>query len=245
MSLLALQRTLRDQILAVEPDGVPLGAERGLAVYRHAYRAQLAACLRETFAKTHAWLGDAAFDAASQHHIVDHTPHSWTLGDYGEGFEHTLGRLYPQDPEVIELAWLDWGLSKAFDGPDAAPISPEALAAVDWDRAVLHFVPTLIMGEVRSNAGAIWSALAEGAGPPPAAVLPRNAALRIWRLDLSPQFRTIDSLERQALDLALSGASFAEVCDRLAHQGDDDQAAPALGAMLGRWLQDGLITSIT
>lgn len=245
MSLLALQRAMRDQILAVEPDGVAAGSERGLAVYRHAYRAQLAACLRDTFSKTQAWLGDEAFDRACQDHIADHAPHSWTLGDYGEGFEHTLRRLYPRDPEVFELAWLDWGLSRAFDGPDADPISQEALASVDWERAVLHFVPTLSISLARTNAAAIWSAIAEGVTPPPAATLPQPAAVRVWRLGLSPQFRTIDALEREALELALKGAGFAEVCDRLAGQGDDGQSAQALGAMLGSWLQDGLITSIT
>lgn len=245
MSLLTLQRAMRDQILAAELNGIAVGSEAGLRVYRHAYRAQLVACLRDTFGKTHAWLGDHAFDAACQAHIIDHTPHSWTLGDYGEGFDHTLGRLYPGDPEVVELAWLDWGLSKAFDGADAPPIAPEALTAVDWDRAILHFAPTLIVGEARTNAAAIWSAIAEGVTPPPAAVLPQPAALRIWRLDLSPQFRTIDSLEHQALERARAGASFAEVCDHLAHRGEDDEAAQALGSILGGWLQDGLITSIT
>lgn len=218
---------------------------RGLAVYRNAYRAQLAACLRDTFEKTHAWLGDNAFDSACQAHIADHAPHSWTLGDYGEGFEDTLRRLYPKDPEVIELAWLDWALSRAFDGPDADPITPEALSAVDWDRAVLHFVPTLIVGEVTTNAGAIWSGLAEGATPPSATLLPRPATIRVWRLGLSPQFQTVENLERDALVLALNGASFAELCDLLTPTADNGQAVQALGAVLGTWLQHGLITAVT
>lgn len=242
MSLLALQRALRDQILAVEPEGVPAGSERGLAVYRHAYRAQLTACLRETFEKTHAWLGDEAFDAACQDHIADHVPHSWTLGDYGEGFDDTLRRRYPRDDEVAELTALEWGLARAFDGPDGDRISQEALAQVDWERAVLLFVPTLVVREAKTNAGAIWSAIAEGATPPPAVALPQTGGTRIWRLGLSPQFRTIDALERAALDLALAGASFAAVCEQLA--GDDGgQSVEALGAILGGWLQDGLITA--
>lgn len=245
MSLLALQSALRDQILAVEPEGVTADQERGVAVYRHAYRAQLSASLRETFAKTHAWLGDDAFDAACQAHIAEHTPHSWTLGDYGEGFEHTLRTLYPNDPEVVELAWLDWGLSRAFDGPDADPITSEALSVVDWDHADLHFLPTLVVGEVTTNAGAIWSAVAEGATPPPASLLSQPAAIRIWRAGLSPQFQTVDALEREALALALNGASFAEMCEQLTPPDDDGQAAQALGAVLGAWLRCGLITSVT
>lgn len=247
MSLLARQRALRDHILAAEPDGVEgvaPGAARGLAVYRHAYRAQLAACLRETFEKTHAWLGDEAFNTACEAHIVAHPPHSWTLDDYGDGFDQTLRELYPNDPEVGELAWLDWTLSRAFSGPDADTVSAEALAAVDWDRAVLRLAPTLAVAEARSNAAAIWSAMAEDGTPPAATVLPRPAAVRVWRIGLSPQFRTIEDLERRALELARDGVSFADLCDQLADQNDSGHVAQVLGAMLGGWLRDGLIVAV-
>lgn len=247
MSLLALQRGLRDHILAgteAPPAGVDACAAPGLAVYRHAYRAQLVACLRDVFEKTWSWLGDEAFDDAAQEHVEQRPPSSWTLGEYGDDFPRTLERLYPHDPEVAEIAWLDLTLRRAFDGPDASPIASEALAAVDWESAVLEFAPTLVLGEVVSNAAAIWGAIAEGKRPPAAERLPAPAALRVWRSDLSPRYRTMDAFEHRALALALAGLSFGGLCTVLAEGADAEAAAPRLGGLLGAWLQDGLIRGV-
>jgi hypothetical protein len=248
MNLLELQRHARDHILAgrAEPMlGAAPTAAPGLSVYRHAYRAQLVACLRDTFEKTWAWLGDEAFDSAAQAHVTLHPPRSWTLGDYGGQFPEVLCGLYPRDPEVSELAWLDWTLHRAFDGPDAEPIRPDALADVDWDTAVLAFVPTLSLGVVTTNCAAIWTAIAEGATPPGAEAVADRAAIRVWRAGLSPQYRTIEGFEFKALSLALSGLGFGELCQQLAAGEEADAAVPRLGQLLGRWLQDGLISAAT
>lgn len=245
MSLLAIQRGLRDHILTGgddRPEGVAPSGHAGLAVYRHAYRAQLVACLRDAFEQTWSWLGDDGFDAAALHHIAAHPPSGWTLDVYGEDFPQTLAELYPDDPEVAELAWLDWSLRRAFDGPDADPITAEALAQVDWDRVVLTLSPTLTIGEMTTNSAAIWSALAEGQGPPAVERLPAPAALRVWRQGLSPQYRTIDTFERRALALVLDGCGFAQLCDRLAETKDAQHAVERLGGLLAAWLRDGLVS---
>lgn len=246
MSLLAIQRGLRDHILANKadhPEGVAASGEAGLAVYRHAYRAQLVTCLRDTFEQTWAWLGDDGFDAAALSHIAAHPPRGWTLDAYGEGFAQTLARLYPDDPEVAELAWLDWTLRRAFDGPNADPITPEALAQVDWESALLTLSPTLTVGAVTTNSAAIWSALTEGQTPPAVERLPAPAAIRVWRQGLSPRYRTIDVFERQALTMVLDGCAFGQLCEQLAASDDAERAVEQVGGLLGAWLQDGLVCS--
>lgn len=244
MSLLDTQRGFRDHILAGTDAPLAGAPERGLAVYRHAYRAQLIASLRDTFEKTWAWLGDEAFDKAARHHVENHAPKSWTLNEYGADFIQSLRTLYPGDPEVPDLAWLDWTLRRAFDGPDADAIKPEALAQVDWDNAVLIFVPTLTMGEVVTNCAAIWGALAEEITPPAAERLTAPATIRIWRSGLTPKYRTIENFEQRALTLAMAGSSFADLCALLVEDGDTDRAAQNVGAVLAVWLQDGLIRDI-
>lgn len=244
MSLLDTQRGFRDHILAGTDAPLPGAPERGLAVYRHAYRAQLIASLRDTFEKTWAWLGDEAFDKAARHHVEHHAPKSWTLNEYGADFVQSLRALYPGDPEVAELAWLDWTLRRAFDGPDADAIKPEALAQVDWDNAVLIFVPTLTMGEVATNCAAIWGVLAEEKTPPAAERLAAPATIRVWRSGLTPKYRTIENFEQRALTLAMAGSSFADLCALLVEAGDTDRAAQNVGAVLALWLQDGLIRDI-
>src|SRR5882724_6446222 len=140
MNLLALQREIRDHLLHGRPDVGRLvrgEAAPRLAVYHNAYRMQLLACLRDTYEKTHAWLGHQNFDAAGLEHIASHTPVSWTLNDYDLNFDQTLAARYPDDPEVAELAWLEWALRRAFDGPDASPIAADGLTQIDWDHVVI------------------------------------------------------------------------------------------------------------
>lgn len=247
MNLLATQLSFRAALTGDLEDvaahfGDP-SAATGLAVYHNAYRVQLVDCLRETFERLDAWLGSEAFTLAALVHIAECPPHGWTLGVYGEGFDTTLARLYTDDPEVAELAWLEWALSKAFAGADAEPLAANNLPAVDWDRARLNFVPTLQIAEVATNVGAIWSALSAGEQPPAAEPLPTPAALLVWRQDYTPSFRTIDQNERRALKQMLSGATFGELClAQVEHWGDDEGVRRA-GEFLGQWLHDGLVTS--
>ncbi|MGK0489950.1 HvfC/BufC family peptide modification chaperone [Sphingomonas echinoides] len=247
MSLLAMQRTFLDFLLD-QPTDIPVavngGAGPGLAVYHNAYSAQLIACLKDSYERLWAWLGDDAFEAAARHHIGRHAPTSWTLGDYGIGFADTIDALYPEDPEVAEIAALDWALRRAFDGPDASPFDPARLAEIDWDDAVIHFVPTLELIPVKTNCGAIWTAIAASDDVPAAQMLPESGWMRVWRVDLQPHFATIERTEMDAIQLAASGLSFARLCDRLAEKIGVEEAVLAAGRYLTSWLQDGLIADI-
>jgi hypothetical protein len=217
----------------------------GLAVYHNAYRMQLVACLRDTFERVWAWLGDDAFSAAARAHIASNPPRSWTLADYGAEFSQTLHTLYPRDPECAELAALDWHLRRAFDGGDSTAVDAGLLEGIDWERAVFRFVPTLRILPVVTNCGAIWSAIAAGNTPPASAPLPAPAAIRIWRSGLSPRFCTIDAIEHSSIELAQSGASFAAVCNALAEKGGDAaKAAENAGRLLAAWLQDGVLAAV-
>ncbi|MGY2733762.1 HvfC/BufC family peptide modification chaperone [Sphingomonas sp. UYP23] len=247
MSLLALQRTFLDFLLDQPTDlavAVSGSAGPGLAVYHNAYRAQLVACLKDSYERLWAWLGDDAFDAAALAHVSLHAPTSWTLGDYGIGFADTISALYPEDPEVAEIAALDWALRRAFDGPDASPFDPTRLAEIDWDEAVIHFVPTLALLPVTTNCGAIWTGIAASDDVPAAQMLPEPAWVRVWRVELQPHFATIEATEREAIQLAASGERFARLCDRLAETIGVEEAVLAASRYLSSWLQDGLIADI-
>jgi hypothetical protein len=247
MTLAELQRTFLDHLLD-RPNAVAgaLGddAAPGLAVYHHAYRAQLIACLKDSYERLWAWLGDDGFEAAARRHIADHPPQSWTLGDYGIGFAATVDALYPDDPEVAEIAALDWALRRAFDGPDAAPFDPATLGDIDWDEATIGFVPTLALLPVATNCGAIWNAIAAGEAVPAAESLPEPGWIRVWRVELQPHFASIEQGERDAITLAASGISFAGLCDRLAGEMGVEAAADTAGHYLSTWLGDGMIAGI-
>lgn len=247
MSLLSLQREFRAVLLDdARPAAADFGADSaaGYRVYHHAYRAQLVAALRDSYERLCAWLGDSAFEDAARFHVAGHPPGSWTLNDYGAEFADTLSHLYPDDPEVAEIAALDWAMRRAFDGADAPALDRSTLADVDWDHARLHFVPTLRFVPVTTNGAAIWTAIGEGSPVPAVQLLPEPASIRVWRAGLEPRFKTIALAERRALDLCLSGRSFARVCNELAAEQGVGGAVEAAGAYLGDWLGDGLLVAI-
>lgn len=247
MSLAALQRDFRDWLTDVPvamDDWVDGHARAGLDIYHNAYRVQLVECLKDTFAKTFLWLGEDAFIDAARVHIERTPPSGWTLGAYGVRFDETLADLYPDDAEVAELAWLDWALSRAFEGPDAATIAADTLAQIDWDRAILHLIPSVRIGRAGTNAGAIWSALEAQDAPPAAVLLPNAGAMLVWRQDFTPCFRTIEAIEQRALEIVGSGSSFTALCTILIEQLGEEAGIAHAGSMLAEWIDHGLILAI-
>ena len=247
MSLLALQRDMRAWLACEDTsaaDRLGAAAASGLRVYQNNYRAQLVACLEESFAQTRAWIGDDAFHEAVIAHIDRVPPCSWTLDAYPLDFPATLAMHYPDDSEVAELAWIDCTLGEAFVGFDAAALTTDDLAGIDWDRAILHFTPTMNLADLTTNATAIWSALANGEAPPEVELLPETGAILVWRQGLTAQFRAIDRHERDALDLARTGLPFAGFCARMVDAHGEDAGIARAGGLLRQWLGDGMIVGI-
>jgi hypothetical protein len=211
----------------------------GLGIYQNNYRAQLAACLEDSFSVTLAWLGGAAFHDAIVAHVGSVPPTSWTLDLYGRDFPATLRALYPDDPEVGDLATIEWALSEAFVAPDAPPLAAD-LTTMDWDKARIGLVPSLTFHALKTNAPAIWSAIQGGSEPPAAILLPAPEALILWRSDELCRFRSIMPDERDALlFLTTPGATFGGLCAALG-----EGKVERIGPWLGQWLAEGQIASI-
>jgi len=247
MSLLTLQRDMRAWLAHADDDAaarIGQGAVPGLLVYQNNYRAQLAACLEEGFERVRDWIGGEAFHRAIVAHVDRLPPSSWTLDAYVRDFPATLALLYPGDPEVAELGWIEMALAEAFAASDAVALRAGDLAGVDWDRALLRVTPSLELGDLTTNATAIWSALAEGAVPPAVASLPDPGAILVWRDGETPRFRAIDTYERQALLAIRSGLSLPDLCAAMVDALGEEDGIAAAGRMLGQWIADGLIVGV-
>jgi hypothetical protein len=129
-------------------------------------------------------------------------------------------------------------------GADASPVDAAALTDIDWETAVLHFMPTLELLPVTTNVAAIWSALSGSETPPSATPLPEPADLIIWRHGLAPRFRTATPEERHALSQLREGQTFGSLCAALVERLGEERGPALAGSFLGQWLSDGLITRI-
>jgi hypothetical protein len=229
----------RSRMLPLLQDGYGIPRELRLNIYHNAYRARLQEALGNVFERTWAYLGDDAFAAAGARYIEAH-PSTWrNLRDYGADFPAALRELMPEDPEVAELAAMDWKLHLAFDAPNAALLDHSRLAALaeaDWANARFEFHPSVSMAVFAWNAFEVWHAIDQGKTPPPARRLARPTALLFWRSQLASRFRSLDETEHAALRELAAGASFAAICEGVTPQ----QA----GSWLRAWIADELLSAV-
>jgi hypothetical protein len=203
--------------------------------------------LRDTYGHTARYLGDAAFGELALEYIETHTPERYSVRWYGASLPAWLREAHPRDAGAAELAGLDWALRAAFDSADAAPLGAADLAALsaeDWDRAVFQPHPAFQLLEMRYNTVALWHALDRDEPPPPRAELPRPATLLVWRRETQPHFRTLEADEARALSDLHGGASFGEICARLADSRPQHDAVMLAGQWLSRWLEEALLVGV-
>lgn len=259
-----LQLSFAAAVLDLAPDfaeqvcgGAGLPAEDRLDIYRHAYRERLIETLQDSYAHTAAYLGEAAFRGLALAYIDEHASQHSSLRQYGEQLAPWVARRHPRDPEVAELAALDWAMRQAFDCRDAQPIDLARLGAFspqDWEQLGFELHPAFAVLHQQHNTVSIWQAVDQDQPAPAVTRLPDAVAVLIWRREWQPHFRTVAAAEAAALLALHAGASFAELCAAcagpsatgVAADSDAGQAAAMrAGAWLQRWVQDGLICGFT
>ncbi|WP_028103175.1 HvfC/BufC N-terminal domain-containing protein [Pseudoduganella violaceinigra] len=246
MNLANLQGSFQAMLAASGP--LPMAAAHvpagpGRAVYQNNYRAQLVGCLEESYPYLRAFIGEPAFLHAAAAHIGRRPPHAWTLDAYADGFHDTLQALFPDNPDLHELAWIEHALGQAFVGLDAAPVAPEALAAIDWDRARLQLTPTAHLRAATTNAADLWFALRDG-GSPESEMLPAAGGLLVWRRGFVSCLRALDPVEYAALAHLQREGSFVGLCALMVERLGEEQGIASAGAMLADWLASELITGV-
>lgn len=258
IALAHLQRRIGDYILDLPtPAGIApalelvreeLGVDRAqrLGIYHNAYRVRLAEVLAENFSKTNLYMGSDAFYDEAVAFAVRQPPLARSLSRYGERFPAFLAAQYPDNPELYELAQLDWDLRSRFDSRDVMALtaevaqrgaSEEGASWLTWP-APLH--PSVILRAIRSNVTQIWRAIDADQDVPEVILHDDARFLAIWRKGLQPHFQTLDAYQAAFLQCLQAGQSIDEAANALA--GTDALPEPQrLAGWLQAWLADGIL----
>lgn len=257
LSLLSAQLLFQQHVLGAS-DATSLIAgdaarqQRGLGIYANAYRQRLLETLIDSYEKTRAAMGEAAFEAAALAYIAAHPPTTRSLRWYGEHVDAHLTAGGPDraaSPALAELARLDWALRGAFDGPDSEVLDASAFADLPPDAwATLRLVPVptarlLVFGH---NTVAVWQALDDDAVPPDLQAAAAEVDWLIWRKGLQPHFRSLHRTEATLLRAMLDGSTFAQACALAeaavsAERHTEEEVSMLIGGFMRQWLDDGLL----
>jgi hypothetical protein len=248
MNLATFQARFREWLVTGdEADAAAFGdgATAGLNVYQNNYRVQLMGCLEVSYPLLRRFIGDEAFRAASITHIDAHPPRGWTLDHYGADFADTLRSLYPQNPDLDELAWIEWMLGEAFVAADTEPMAPDALADIDWDHARLVLSPSLRVRHATTNADDVWIALRDGEAGVESEMLAGPEGLVIWRRDHVSRLRRADAIETAALLSLAADTGFGSLCETLVGLQGEEAGIQRAGQLLADWLGAGIVTGLS
>ena len=239
------------------PDGWSNRQTAGMAVYRGNYRSALMGALAETYERTARYAGENAFRQASINHAIKHPPSGWTIDEAGAEFDKTCEQMFDKNPEITELAWLEWAMLALATAPNTAPMAPADFAAAsadfgdeDWGGLRLSFQPRATARLVEHDLTALWQSLSADGEQRPDPRLPSPATCLVWREGERPTFILVEADHAPAFSAMQNGASYGELIGVLI--GDDAEPSPdaiqgaamRAGGMLGRWLQEGIVTGI-
>ncbi len=238
MNLAPQQLAFAAQLCA--DDDTPRDGAPGMEIYRNAYRARLLGALETSYECTRTWVGDAAFASAACHYVISQPPRSWTLDLYGADFPDTLASLFASDPEVAELAWLEWHLQQAFAAPDCgeldvAQLTGAGLIDADWEQLRLTMAAGFAAHAVRHDSTRLWQALRSGDATEFVLEPAEPGWLIVWRQGLTPHYRVLNDAEFAALQCLMRGEPFGAAAALAAKDG-----GAALGNWLAQWLNEGL-----
>ena len=200
-----------------------------------------------------AMCGPDDFDRLARAYIAAHPSRHPSVRWFGRRFADFAACTPPYDrtPAIAEMARFEWTLGNAFDAPDVAPITADALIALApeaWETLSFNALPTVRLLPFAYNVPQAWQRREE--------VLSGDLAVErtseptiwgVWRPELTAHFRSLEPDEAAMLEALMAGRPFPELCEILvAHVGEEQAAAaPPACSQLGRDRNDRFVPVLT
>lgn len=224
-------------------------AEHRLGAYYNAYRIRLIDCLATDFPALQKTLGEEAFEYMILDYLKAYPSKHPSVRWLGENMVEFLHHSDHEDSDFLkELAAFEWSQGLCFDAAgseslmtleDMAHIAPEL-----WPQVTLKFHPSARWLDLHWNIPPYWVALDEHQTPPKNHFEPVPTRWLMWRAEMRPNWRSLDVTEAWAMEAAMSGASFADLCEGLLEWLGEEAVAMSAAGFLKQWIHEGLIVHI-
>jgi hypothetical protein len=227
-----------------------VSAATRLQIYFDAYRLRLIEALQANYPVLAKLLVEDEFSNVSQRYLLTNPSHHYSIRWFGHNLAQFLSEEsdFSDQPWLAELAEWEWKIAAAFDASDANILSVDELATVAperWPTLGFAFHPSLRRIGLTTNVVSIVKAESKGEPLPSPARIDVRSEWLIWRNSLDVQYRPLDSAESAALDAALRGAAFGEICEIVSEHCDADAAPLRAASLLKQWLVDGCVIGLS
>ncbi|PNS09695.1 DNA-binding domain-containing protein [Solilutibacter silvestris] len=215
-----------------------------LRIYADAYRLRLIDVLANDFPVLHALVGEEMFDTLAEGYLRAHPSRQPSVRHFGSGFPAWIHH-HEHPATWSALAQFEWMQGEVFDAVDAPVLGFDDLATLTpdaWPALRLRLQPAMRVVEVAAGIPAMIEAHHAGE-PLLAAVGDVPTRWLLWRHDFRVHWRRLDDDEAALLALANDGATFAELCARLATSLPEADAALRAIGLIKRWIADDLIAA--
>jgi len=219
-----------------------------LNIYKNAYQARL----RETIDNDHPvlgmYLGDDLFEELVRQYVKSYPSSQTSLRHFAKDLPKLLNENEPfrSHPILAEIAEFERLLLSAFDAEEANILTfvmLQQLPQHEWPLMRFYFHPSLQLFHTQWNSVESWQALKEDRPPQPATQ--SGTHWLIWRNPFKlTEFRPLEPVEYELMNLALQGHHFSELCDYLLQNHSEADAATTAFNYLKHWLDSGLIRTL-
>ena len=253
MRLAELQRAFQNHVLhqdgaiAAQINGTPqMPVADRLEVYADAYWLRLVEALGATYPQLQTQIGSEAFSDLGRLYLQEYPSTHFSVRWFGDRLHRVLHEIdeYREQPWLQELARWEWALAAAFDAEDVAALPLEALASVEpsqWPSLQFRCHPSLHRLTLRTNAPALFKALADETETPAPQRLGEAQHWIIWRQELATRYRRLEDDEAAALSTVCAGGTFEEMCETLAEHHEPEAVPVTAAGMLKGWIVAGTI----
>ena len=250
---LRFQDYLIDGSDAIEKDIVSTEnaqVEHRLGTYYNAYRIRLIDSLAVDFSALEQYLGRESFENMTLDYLLRFPSTQPSVRWFGQNLPEYLAQFYDADDAefVHELAQYEWVQTTVFDAADSptlmqledmAQIAPET-----WPLLTFEFITAFQWLDLCWNVPQIEHALESGRPSPDRQRAEFPLRWLLWRRDFKTYWRSLEVHEAWALEQAVNGANFAEICEGLLEWIDAEQVALTAAGFLKQWISDQLVVRL-
>lgn len=226
-------------------DTETVSRETRLGIYKDAFQIRLVEALASNFPCLQTYMGYDDFQQLGLSYLARHPSHFRSIRWFGDRLADYLRQ--DGNPFLAELAEFEWNMSAAFDAGDAATLELSDMASLPgeaWADLTFTAHPSVRRMNFFWNVVPLWQRIADKETTLETPVKCAEASAWIlWRKDYVNRFLSLSEEEAWAIDAAVKGASFAEICEGLCTWNDESEVGMRAASLLKGWIISGWLSA--